>query len=67
MEQNLYVHNQNQKNGRNDFIQDLRLPCCMEILCEIAPWLLLALLWVRVCNFTFQESRRIYGGFCFVG
>lgn len=44
MEQNLYVHNQNQKNGRNDFIQDLRLACCMEILCEVAPWFLLALL-----------------------
>lgn len=44
MAQNLYMRNQTQKNGRNDFIQDLRLPCCKEILCETAPWLLLALL-----------------------
>lgn len=59
------------KKWRNDFIHSLRLPCVVT-LCEIAPWLLLALLCVFgvgswVCNFIFQKPRHICGGLCFVG
>lgn len=35
-----------EKKGRNDFIHSLQLPCCMEMLCGIVPWFLLAVLSV---------------------